>query len=324
MNGENLVEVRGLRKYFEAGTSIFNTHRKERVHAVDGVDLQIKRGTTLGLAGESGCGKTTLGRCLLRLIEPSSGTIFFDGSDITRLDKRQLRTFRKDMQLIFQDPYSSLDPRMKVGEIIGEPFTFFGVPGDGSKAQKVAELLEAVGLEAAVVNRFPHEFSGGQRARISIARALALQPKFIVADEPVSSLDVSIRAQILNLLKHMKKRFNLVLLYISHDLSTLKFISDNVAIMYLGKIVEMAPVNRIFRAPQHPYTQALLSSVPVPNPSLRRQRIPMKGEAPSAIRPPAGCRFHPRCIRVTETCTEADPKLCQVAEEHWVSCHLFD
>lgn len=323
MSKPNLLEVRDLKKYFEVDRSGGNPFKKDVVYAVDGVDLEIKEGTTLGLVGESGCGKTTLGRCLLRLIEPTAGSIVFEGCDITRISKKQMRALRKDMQFIFQDPYSSLDPRMKVGQIVGEPFTFFGIPDGGSKAERIAALLDMVGLEPAVIDRFPHEFSGGQRARIGIARALALKPKFIVADEPVSALDVSIRAQILNLLQDMRAKLNLVLLYISHDLSTLKFISDNVAIMYLGKIAEVGPVKKIFRDPKHPYTQALMSAVPVSNPSLRCQRAPMKGEPSSPISPPAGCRFHPRCIQSMDICHQTEPKFSKVGPDHQVACFLY-
>ena len=318
-----LIEVRELRKYFSVSSSFINPFKKYVVRAVDGISLKIGRGKTLGLAGESGCGKTTLGRCLLRLSEPTSGSLLFEGQDITHLGKRPMRPLRKDMQIIFQDPYSSLDPRMKVGEILGEPFTFFDVPGGGTRSERISELLEAVGLEPAVVNRFPHEFSGGQRARLCIARALALFPKFVVADEPVSSLDVSIRAQILNLLKDMKERYDLVLLYISHDLSTLKFISDTVAIMYLGRIVEIGAVKEVFKNPIHPYTEALMSSVPVLNPTLRRNRAPMMGEPPSPIRPPLGCHFHPRCAKSMSMCAREAPELRQTGENQWAACHLY-
>jgi len=319
----NLVEVKQLKRHFAIGARSMNPFKKDVVHAVDGVDLVIKRGTTLGLVGESGCGKTTLGRCILRLIEPKSGRILFDSHDITRLNKRSMRRLRKNMQIVFQDPFSSLDPRMKVGAVVGQPFNVFGVPGGGSKKERVSWLLEAVGLEADSVNRFPHEFSGGQRQRIAIARALALNPQFIVADEPVSALDVSVRAQILNLMNELKNRFQLTYLYISHDLSTVKFISDRVAVMYLGKVVETGPVKAIFENPKHPYTEALIAAVPIPNPELRADRKPMEGEPPSPISPPAGCRFHPRCPRKTDICSEVEPQAIEVESGHQVCCHLF-
>lgn len=323
MSNGNLVEVKQLKRHFAIGARSMNPFKKDVVHAVDGVDLVIKRGTTLGLVGESGCGKTTLGRCILRLIEPKSGRILFDSHDITRLNKRSMRRLRKNMQIVFQDPFSSLDPRMKVGAVVGQPFNVFGVPGGGSKKERVSWLLEAVGLEADSVNRFPHEFSGGQRQRIAIARALALNPQFIVADEPVSALDVSVRAQILNLMNELKNRFQLTYLYISHDLSTVKFISDRVAVMYLGKVVETGPVKAIFENPKHPYTEALIAAVPIPNPELRADRKPMEGEPPSPISPPAGCRFHPRCPRKTDICSEVEPQAIEVESGHQVCCHLF-
>ncbi len=322
MNPLNLVEVRYLRKHFAVSTRSLNPLKKEVVHAVDGVDLEVKRGETLGLVGESGCGKTTLGRCILRLIEPTSGQIFFDSREISGLGRGEMRRLRKDMQIIFQDPFSSLDPRMNIESLVGQPFDVFPVPGGGSRKGRVLDLLEAVGLEADTLNRFPHEFSGGQRQRIAIARALALSPRFIVADEPVSALDVSIRAQILNLLKQLKRKFELTYLYISHDLSTVKFISDRVAVMYLGKVVETGPVKAIFESPQHPYTGVLIEAVPVPNPDRRGRRAPMRGEPPSPISPPKGCRFHPRCSKTRDVCREVEPKPVMVGEGHEVSCHL--
>jgi len=323
VSDQNLVEVKQLKRYFAINARLMNPFKKDLVHAVDGVDLVIKRGSTLGLVGESGCGKTTLGRCIVRLIEPESGKILFDSYDITRLDKKSMRRLRKNMQIVFQDPFSSLDPRMKVGAIISQPFKVFGVPDGGNKKDRVSWLLEAVGLEADSVNRFPHEFSGGQRQRVAIARALALNPQFIVADEPVSALDVSVRAQILNLMNELRNRFQLTYLYISHDLSTVKFISDRVAVMYLGKVVETGSVKAIFENPKHPYTKALIRAVPIPNPELRADRKPMKGEPPSPIFPPAGCRFHPRCPRKTDICSEVEPQAIEVESGHQVSCHLF-
>jgi len=319
----NLVEVTGLTKQYEIGAGSFARLRKAVVHAVDGVDLDIRKGETLGLVGESGCGKSTLGRCILRLIEPTSGRVLFDGQDIMALRKGALRLLRRHMQIVFQDPFSSLDPRMTVESAIAQPFDVFPVPEGQSRHERVLALLEAVGLDESSLHRFPHQFSGGQRQRIAIARALALNPQFIVADEPVSSLDVSIRAQILNLLKQLKSRFHLTYLYISHDLSTVKFISDRVAVMYLGKLVEVGPAKTVFAAPKHPYTRALIDAVPIPEPAARNRRQPMKGEPPSPIAPPSGCRFHPRCPSAMPICSQTAPPFLLMTDGHRVACHLY-
>jgi oligopeptide transport system ATP-binding protein len=315
----NLVEVRNLRKYFPLGGGLARA-RGEVVRAVDDVSFTIRRGETFGLVGESGCGKSTTGRCILRLIEPTSGEVRFDGRDLLSLGKTELRLLRRDVQIIFQDPYSSLNPRMRVGEIIEEPLTIHEVGNRRGRRDRVAELLGLVGLEAGHAERYPHEFSGGQRQRIGIARALALNPRFIVCDEPVSALDVSVQAQVVNLLQDLQERLGLTYLFISHGLSVVEHISTRVGIMYLGKLVEVASSEEIFHNPLHPYTRALLSAIPVPDPDIKRERLPLTGDMPTAIRPPSGCRFRTRCPLEEPQCEESAPELVEVSPDHFVSC----
>jgi len=290
--------------------------------AVDGVDLKVKSGETFGLVGESGCGKTTLGRCVLRLEDCTEGRIFFDGRDILGCDRRQLHAARRDMQIIFQDPYSSLNPRKKVRRIIGEAFTVHKALPKKEREQRVNELAELVGIRPEQIDRYPHEFSGGQRQRICVARALALNPKLIIADEPVSALDVSIQAQILNLLVELQKQFSLTYLFISHDLSVVRHLCDRVAVMYTGKIVEQARAVDLFQRPLHPYTRALLSAVPRTGPGRQDKRSRLQGEVPSQISPPGGCAFHPRCAKKRDICTQMRPGLIENEPGHWVACHL--
>ena len=323
---EALLRVKNLVKHFPIKGGLFS-REVARVHAVDGVSFDINPGETLGLVGESGCGKSTTGRCILRLIEPTSGEVWFGGKNVTTLDKRSLRAIRRDMQIIFQDPYASLNPRMTVGSIVGEALIIHKLAKDKrEREEKVAHLLETVGLHADHMRRYPHEFSGGQRQRIGIARALAVSPKLIVADEPVSALDVSIQAQVINLLEDLQKQFNLTYLFIAHDLSVVEHISTRVAVMYLGKIVEIAGAKDLYTNPRHPYTEALLSAVPIPDPEVKRQRILLEGDVPSPIRPPLGCRFHTRCpIRqVPGRCQDQEPMLKEGTSGHWVSCHFRD
>ncbi len=318
----NLVKVEGLKKYFPVKKhQLFE--RRRYIHAIDDVSLEVREGETLGLVGESGCGKSTLGKTVLRLYEPSSGKIYFRDKDIVRLRGQRLKDFRKNAQIIFQDPYASLNPRMRVKDIIEEPLLIHGIERE-ERERAVDELMELVGLNPEHRKRFPHEFSGGQRQRISIARALALKPRFVVCDEPVSALDVSIQAQILNLLKDLQERFSLTYLFISHDLSVVKHICDRVAVMYLGKVVEVGLKKDVYERPFHPYTVALLSAVPLTDPKKARQkkRIILKGDLPSAAEPPAGCRFHTRCYKSQKICSEVEPVLREMEPFHLVACHF--
>jgi oligopeptide transport system ATP-binding protein len=325
MQGDNgsLIEVKGLKKYFPAGGGLLGAGG-DTVKAVDDVSFNIRRGETFGLVGESGCGKSTTGRCILRLIEPTAGEVRFEGRDLRALDAGHLRHLRREMQIIFQDPYASLNPRMQVGQIIAEPLVIHRVGAGRERRERVAELLERVGLKPEHAARYPHEFSGGQRQRIGIARALALNPKFIVCDEPVSALDVSVQAQIVNLLQDLQEQLGLTYLFISHGLSVVEHISTRVGIMYLGKLVEVAPSEAIFRNPLHPYTRALLSAIPVPDPDARRERLSLEGEIPTAIKPPSGCRFRTRCPIAEPECAEDDVQLVEVEDEHFVACRLVE
>ncbi len=322
-SSNNLLDVRNLKKYFPVQTTFFSSSR-ELVHAVDGVSFGIKPGETLGLAGESGCGKSTLARLILRLIEPDSGEIVFAGEDFLKKRGRELRRLRKKIQIVFQDPQSSLNPRMKAGEIISEPIQIHSLaPSRSARKEMVIELLRQVGLPPDSYSRYPHEFSGGQRQRIGIARALALNPELIVADEPVSSLDVSIQAQILNLFSDLKTQKNLTYLFISHDLRVLSWISDRIAVMYLGEMVEIAPTQELVKKPLHPYTQALFAAVPIPDPAAPRKKLLVPGEPPSPIHPPSGCRFHPRCPFVFAPCKSTPPPLKPVESNRLVACYLY-
>jgi len=316
-----LLEVRGLVKDYEVGGGLLG--KKEYVRAVRGVDLDVRRGETVGVVGESGCGKSTLGRSILRLIEPTDGTVRFEGVDLARLSASEMRRKRRFMQIIFQDPYSSLNPRMRVGAIVGEGLAIHRLASGAARRRRVVELLAQVGLHEDAYDRYPHEFSGGQRQRIGIARALAVEPSFIVADEPVSALDVSIQAQIVNLLQDLQQQMNLAYLFIAHDLRVVEHISQRVAIMYLGKIVEIAPSAEIYVAPRHPYTRALLSAVPMPTPHGKSRRIALGGDVPSPITPPAGCAFHPRCPHTVDACRAQEPMLVTGARDHAVACHVF-
>ncbi|MBC8281632.1 MAG: dipeptide ABC transporter ATP-binding protein [Chloroflexi bacterium] len=324
-DGDVLLEVKNLQMHFPVGSGFLSRKPTGYVKAVDGVDFTVKRGETLGLVGESGCGKTTTGRCILQLYKPTGGQVIFEGQDLTTLGSKEMRAMRREMQVIFQDPYSSLNPRMTAGNIIGEPLIVHGLVNSKQEyREKVADLLQNVGLNPYMADRFPHEFSGGQRQRIGVARALSVSPKFIVADEPVSALDVSIQAQIINLLEDLQEQFNLTYLFIAHDLSVVRHISDRVGVMYLGHMVELAERNEIYRNPIHPYTKALLSAVPIPDPVLdaQRERVLLTGEVPSPLNPPSGCVFHPRCPVANDSCSEVTPELRQVEPNHDSACIL--
>lgn len=320
---ETLLEARGLKKHFPVKSGLVG-RRTGFLRAVDGIDLAIRRGETVGLVGESGCGKTTLGRSLLRLVEPSEGSLSFEGREITHLPREPMRRLRREMQMIFQDPYSSLNPRMRVGRIIEEGIRVHGLGSRRDRRERVAELLEVVGLKPGAAAKYPHAFSGGERQRIGIARALALLPKLIVADEPVSALDVSIQAQILNLLMDLQASYGLTYLLISHDLRVVEHMSDRVCVMYLGRIVEMAPSASLYTNPGHPYTQALLRAVPIPDPKRRSAAEALRGDLPSPLNPPVGCCFHPRCPHRMEVCTEKGPSLREVRPGHLVACWLWE
>jgi oligopeptide transport system ATP-binding protein len=319
---EIIVSASHLKKYFPIKEGIFSS-TKEYIKAVDDVDIQIRKGETFGLVGESGCGKTTLGRILIHLVPPTAGTLLFMGSNLTEISKSEIRKLRPHMQIVFQDPSSSLNPRMTVKTIIGEPLKINKRFKGEQLNEKILDLLNTVGLDEQHMYRYPHEFSGGQKQRIGVARALALNPDFIVLDEPTSSLDVSVQAQILNLFKDLQEKFQLTYLFITHDLSVIKYISDRVGVMYAGKIVEYAPTKDLFWEQLHPYTKALLSAIPIPDPRMKRKHIHLKGEVPSLISPPSGCRFHPRCPSAMPICSETEPVLKEYHKDHFVACYLY-
>lgn len=320
---DDIIDVRNLKKYFPIKTSVFSRQKGE-VKAVDDITFKIKRGTTMGLVGESGCGKSTTGRTILRLIDKTAGEVFFNGKEVFRLDKKELRKLRTDMQIIFQDPYSSLSPRLPIGEIIGEAVKEHNIVSKEEYEDYLDEIMASCGLQPYHKDRYPHEFSGGQRQRICIARSLAVNPEFIVCDEPVSALDVSIQAQIINLLSDLQKSRNLTYLFISHDLSVVEHISDTVGVMYLGSLVETGKKEDIFKNPAHPYTQALLSAAPIPDPDMKMKRIILEGSIPSPANPPMGCKFHTRCNKCMEICKTEVPEVKEIEDGHFVQCHLYN
>ena len=322
MMDATLLEVRELKVHFPIREGIFSK-TVGYVYAVDGVSFDVRRGETLGLVGESGCGKTTTGRGILRLVEPTAGSVRFEGRDVVAFTPSELKAFRCKAQIVFQDPYASLNPRMKVGQIVAAPLDIHGVGSPRERRARVLFLLDKVGLRPEHADRYPHEFSGGQRQRIGVARALAIQPQLIVGDEPFSALDVSVQAQVINLFRKLQNEFNLSYVIIAHNLSVVRHISDRIAVMYLGKIVELASADDLHEEPLHPYTQALFSSIPIPNPHLKRKRVPLEGDVPSAIHPPAHCKFHTRCPRRFEPCDQVDPELREAAHHHFVACHLY-
>ncbi len=323
MEDKVLLEVKNLTMYFPISQGIIIQRHVGDVKAVDGLNFFVRRGETLGLVGESGCGKSTTGRSILQLYRPTRGEVMYEGSDLCKMKGETLRRMRRKMQMIFQDPYASLNPRMTVGSIIGEPMEIHNLAKGKEKQEKVQRLLETVGLNPYMANRYPHEFSGGQRQRVGVARALAVEPEFIVCDEPISALDVSIQAQIINLLEQLQQQFNLTYLFIAHDLSVVRHISDRVAVMYLGRIVELTTRDELYFNPLHPYTKALLSAVPIPDPTVesKRERIILTGDVPSPVNPPSGCHFHTRCPMVIDICKEVDPEFRDKGGQHWVACH---
>ncbi len=319
----DLVQVQGLKKYFPVRAGIMQ-RVVAQVQAVDDISFVVQKGETLGMVGESGCGKTTIGRTMLRLIEPTAGSVIYDGKDVFKLKSAELKAARRDLQIIFQDPFASLDPRVPIGESVMEGLHIHNIGAPKERVDVMMDTLKRVGLETYHARRYPHEFSGGQRQRIGIARALALRPKFIVCDEPVSALDVSIQSQVLNILKDLQSEFGLTYLFIAHNLSVVEHISDRVAVMYLGKMVELADRDEIYRDPKHPYTQALMSAIPVPDPKMKRKRTILKGDVPSPLHPPSGCRFHPRCPIAVKMCSEKEPEFREIKPNHWVACWLAE